>query len=116
MRLYEIDINSLWWFAADDEMEAMSMLRSELQNLETSEEELDDIMDSLIINELPQDVAETVSVIDSIDSAQDTLWDMFMSTHTPGLVYSDYHPLDEDDEESDDFGWCDEDFTPEDWL
>ncbi len=93
MRLYEIDITSLWWFAADDEPEAMGYLREELYNREVSDEDIDDAMENLIVNELAQDEAEMIGVED------ESLWFEFVTAMDPGLLHTDYYRNDEDDEE-----------------
>ena len=111
MRLYEIDITSLWWVAAEDEMEAMNLLREELYVMECSEEEIDDVMDDLIIKEVTQDEAETVEVI---DTDMKSLWSMFSPSAGSGLVYTDYRPDDlpaEDDEDM----YREEGSLPSDW-
>lgn len=105
MRLYEININSLWWVAAEDEMEALSILRGELFDREVSEEEMDSVMEELELSELEQEEAELIDVLDV-----DTLWTFYKARFDSGLIYTDYYAEDEDDElpYSDEF--------PADWL
>lgn len=107
MRLYEIDITSLWWMAAEDELEAMAFLREELYNREVSEEEMDIIMDDLTVKELPKEEAEMISVIDEFGSPSvNSLWEMFSTSREPGLLHSDFCKEEEGEEEevSNEFG------------
>lgn len=99
MKLYEVDITSLWWIAAEDEFEATNLLRDELVYREISDEEMDEALDDLIINELTQDEAEMITVVDEYGSATSSLWALFMVMLSPGVITSDFDPdqlLDED--------------------
>ncbi len=110
MKLYEIDIMSLWWVAAADEMEAMDLLREELFTIEVSEEEMDGVMNDLTIKELAQEEAETIGVYSDCGDLSD-LWSMFAGMFGSGLVYSDYHREEEEEET-----YHEEGYAPEDWC
>ena len=118
MRLYEIDITSLWWIAASDEMEAMNVLREELYVLEVPDEEMDAVMDDLLIREVYQDDAETISVPDDGDCSEDSLWNLYLLMPDAGVVYTDYHRDEDEDEDEDeeeiDYGI--DGNMPEDWM
>jgi hypothetical protein len=101
MKLYEIDIGSLWWLAADDEFEAMEIMRDELRMREIGDEEMDEVLEDLTVVELRQEEAEMISVVDDIvGDSMDSLWAMFLLTREPSLITSDYH-RDEDEEDGD---------------
>ena len=109
MRLYEIDINSLWWVAAEDEMEAISTLRDELFSREVSEEEMDSVMEELELRELHKEEAELIDVLDD-----DTLWTFFQARFDSGLIYTDYYVENDEDTYDDELPYSDE--FPADWL
>lgn len=98
MKLYEIDIKSLWWIAAADEMEAMDFFRDEMVVLEVSDSDMDDAMKKLTISELLQDEAEIIDVGEF--SIYDSLWSMFESSNGPGLIHSDFYQEDEYEDEA----------------
>ena len=108
MRLYEIDIESLWWIAAEDEMEAISIMRDELFTREVSEEEMDSVMEELEVRELKQEEAELIDILDD-----ETLWTVFKAGFDSGLLHTDYYVEDEDAYD-DELPYSDE--FPADWL
>lgn len=101
MNLYEIDVGSLWWIAAEDEFEAIEILREEFRNREVSDEEMDDALDDMIVKELSQDEAETINVVDEYGSAVSSLWAMFLTSYESGLITSDFHLEDMGEEDFD---------------
>ncbi len=99
MKLYEIDIGSLWWFAADDEFEAAELMREEIVNMEMSDAELDDAMEDMIVREIDHDEAAAISVVDEYGSSMSSLWAMFKVCHEPQLITSDFNLEDLEGEE-----------------
>ena len=79
MKLYEVDIKSLWWVAADDEFEAIEIMRDELRNREVSDEDIDEAIDDMIVKELGKDDAEMISVVDEFGSTMSSLCSMILS-------------------------------------
>lgn len=98
MKLYEIDIESLWWVAADDEFEAIEIMRDEIRNREFSDEEMDEALDNMIVKELEEEEAEMISVVDEYGSSMSSLWSMFLGCRDPGLVTCDFHLEDTEEE------------------
>jgi hypothetical protein len=90
MKLYEVDIKSLWWVAADDEFEAIEIMRDELRNREVSDEDIDEAIDDMIVKELGKDDAEMISVVDEFGSTMSSLWSMFLSCRGPEVVTCDF--------------------------
>jgi len=99
MKLYEIDINSLWWVAAVDEFEAMEIMRDELRMREIGDEEMDEVLEDLIISELSQEEAEMISVLDDTGDSMESLWTKFSAALEPSLITSDYHKEEEEYDE-----------------
>jgi hypothetical protein len=99
MRLYELDIGSLWWVAAEDDFAATDILRDELVQREIGDEEMDEAMDDLIIRELEEEDANLINVVDEFGSSMTTLWDLFLGAREPELLTSDFHLEDLEDEE-----------------
>lgn len=103
MILYEIDVDSLWWVAANDSSEAFEIFRDELRNREISDEEVDDALDCLSLNPLTKWEAEAIIVVDEFGDATSSLWSMFMSMVRPGLVTCDFVRDNEEDPDEDAF-------------
>ena len=90
MKLFEIDIGSVWWFAAEDDFEAMELFREELWSREFSEYEIDSAMDDLTIKELDKYEAEAVDVVDEFGTTLYSLWNLFCSTKYSGFIDTDF--------------------------
>ena len=89
MKIFELNISSVWWFAAEDEWAATEMLREELRCREISDEDLDDCMSQLRVCEVNQDEASSIMIVDEYGSAMSSLWDSFENSIFPGILHTD---------------------------
>lgn len=91
MRLFEIHaVESTWWVAAEDEGEVLTYLRDEMNNLEISEEEIDEALEEPDIVELTKDYAKLIDIVDEFCDSLYTVWDLYVRHGGAGVVHSDF--------------------------
>ena len=88
LNLYEIHTeNSVWWVAAEDEFYVLSILRGEMEDLEFSDEEIDEVTACPRVKKVNPKKAQSISAkTDEFGDPTHSLWEVFKQETKPGLV------------------------------
>lgn len=100
--IYEVQAKGFtWWISADDEFEVLPLLRESLFDLELSDEEIDEALQSPRISEISHNEASTIEVVDEYGDSMYSVLDLFLRMSGKGVLTTDFRQdlMDEEDED-----------------